>query len=83
MKDSIIIVFEYTKQNKSFDIEVPLSITANELIYGLNKGLGLGININNVSECYLCTEEPRALLRGDITLDKFGLRDGTKINYQG
>lgn len=83
MKDKVIMVFEYTKQNKSFDIEVPLTITANELIYGLNKGLRLGIDINNVSECYLCTEEPRALLRGDITLDKFGLRDGTKISYKG
>lgn len=82
MKETAIIVFEYTKLNKSFDIEVPLSITANELIYGLNKGLNLGIDLNNVSECYLCTEEPRTLLRGDNILSKFGIRDGTKICFR-
>lgn len=83
MKNTIIMIFEYTDKNSSFDIEVPLSITANELIYGLNVGLGLGMNLNHVAECYLCTEEPRALLRGDVTLDKFGLRNGTRICYRG
>lgn len=82
MQETVIVAFEYSKMNKSFDIEVPLSITANELIFGLNKGLNLGIDINNVEGCYLCTEEPRALLRGDNTLDKYGLRDGTKICFR-
>ena len=82
MKDKAIVVFEHIQNRTSLDIEVPLSITANELIYGLNKGLNLGIDLNNVAECYLCTEEPRVLLRGDITLEDFGLRDGTKIIFQ-
>lgn len=82
MKETVILVFENQKNNTSFDIEVPLSITANELIYGLNKGLNLGIDLNNVSECYLCTEEPRTLLRGVATLEEFGLRDGCKICFQ-
>lgn len=81
MESTIIMVFEYCRRNMSIDIEVPLSITANELIYGLNQGLGLGINTNNPAECYLCTEEPKTLLRGDVTLDKFGIRNGTKICF--
>ena len=82
LKVKVILIFEHKKNNTSFDIEVPLSITANELIYGLNNGLNLGLDLNNVAECYLCTEEPRTLLRGDVTLEEFGLRDGCKICFQ-
>lgn len=82
MTDTVILIFDYQKINKKIDIEVPLNITANELIYGLNKGLRLGINTNNMSECYLCTEEPRALLRGDTCLENYGLRNGTIITFR-
>lgn len=83
MKDTVIVTFEYAENDMCFDMEVPLFITANDLINGLNSGLKLGIDTNNISECYLCVEEPRFLLRGDITLDKFGLRDGSRIIYRG
>lgn len=82
MDNTVILIFDHVKMNKRFDIEVPLDITANEFIYGLNAGLHLGIDMNNVAECYLCTEEPRALLRGDRLLEDFGLRDGTVITYR-
>lgn len=81
MANSVIIIFNHKKTNRSLDIEVPLDISANELIYGLNSGLKLGINMANVAECYLCTEEPRTLLRGDKLLEDFGLRNGTIINF--
>lgn len=68
--------------DKSYDIEVPLEITANELIYGLNKGLKLGMNLERAEECYLCAEAPVALLRGNIRLEEFGLRNGTTINFE-
>ena len=42
---NIVMIFE--RENESFDIEVPLDITANELLYGLNKGLNLGINMED------------------------------------
>lgn len=82
MSDTVILIFDYQKKNIQIDIEVPLDITVNELIYGLNEGLGLGINTNNMEECYLCTEEPRALLRGDVNLESYGLRDGTVIKFK-
>ncbi|MCM1082609.1 MAG: EsaB/YukD family protein [Clostridium sp.] len=82
MDNTVILVFNHVKMNKQFDIEVPLNITANEFIYGLNAGFHLGIDMNNVAACYLCTEEPKALLRGDRLLEDFGLRDGTIITYR-
>lgn len=81
MDNSVIMVFNFKRINKSIDIEVPLNISANELIYGLNSGLDLGIDLSNVAECYLCTEEPRRLLRGDRLLEEFGIRNGTIINF--
>ncbi len=81
MANTAIMIFEFVNYGMSLDIEVPLNITANELIFGLNKGLNLGIDMNNISDCYLCTEEPRALLRGEQTLEEFGLRDGSVIRF--
>lgn len=82
MKNTIIMIFDHKKKNQIYDIEVPLDITANELIYGLNKGLNLGLNLERIEDCYLCTEAPVALLRGNILLEEFGLRDGTTIHFQ-
>lgn len=81
MGNTVIVIFDYKKKNQKLDIEIPLDISANELIYGLNAGLKLGMDLSNVAECYLCTEEPRTLLRGDKLLEEFGIRNGTIIHY--
>lgn len=81
MKDKVILQFERKKTGESYDIEVPLSLTANELLVSLNKGLNLGINLTDVSECYLTTQNPIALLKGDITLEETGIHDGTRICF--
>ena len=81
MDSTVIMIFNDKKNKRMFDIEVPLDITANELIYGLNKGLKLGIDMRDMEQCYLCTEEPRILLRGDMLLEESGVRNGTIINF--
>ena len=81
MKDKVILLFEREKTGECFDIEVPLQITANELLVALNRGLGLGLNLADVSQCYLTTEDPIALLKGDVLLEEFGIHDGTKICF--
>lgn len=80
-RDKIVINFRWLKKNENFDLEVPLQITANELILGLIKGLGLPMNADDVSSCYLKAENPIALLRGNRLLSEFGLRNGTVINF--
>jgi len=79
--NTVIMIFNHIQNNTSYDIEVPLDITANELIYGLNQGLHLHMNLEDVEKNYLCTEAPTALLRGNVTLEEFGLRNGTTIQY--
>jgi len=81
VKKTIIMVFERKSKNLSIDIEVPLNISANELLYGLNQGLCLGLDLSRPEDCYLVTENPIALLRGNKSLADYGLHDGTVIFF--
>lgn len=81
MDEKIIMQFVWMNTQQSIDIEVPLNITANELLYGLNQGLHLGLHLDDVSQCYLTTENPIALLKGDVLLSEFQVHDGTKICF--
>ncbi len=80
-KDKAIIIFNNVKLNTTVDIEIPLNITATELVIGLNSAYDLGIDISDIKNCYLKAENPIALLRGNKTLAQFGIRNGSIINY--
>lgn len=80
-RESAIVVFNITKRKISVDLEIPLYITANELVMALNTAYALGIDTSDIKNCYLKAENPIALLKGNKTLDEFGLRNGSVINY--
>ena len=80
-KDKAIIVFNNLKHNTTVDIEVPLDITANELVVGLNIAYELGIDTSDIKNCYLKAENPIALLRGNKTLAQYGIRNCSIINF--
>lgn len=82
MDDTIIMIFERTKTNEKIDIEVPLNISANDLLHGLNEGLHLGLNLEDSTQCYLCTENPIALIKGNKLLSEYHLHNGTKIRFE-
>ena len=79
--DKAIIIFNITRKNISVDLEVPLDISANELVTALNAAYGLGIDTTDIKNCYLKSENPIALLRGNRTLRESGIRSGSIINY--
>lgn len=79
-KDTAIVILNIVKKNFSTDLEVPLSITANELVVALNSAYQLGIDITDIKNCYLKAENPIALLKGNKTLAEFGIRNGSVIN---
>ena len=81
MKDNAIIIFNIIKRNFSVDLEIPLDISANELVIALNTAYELGIDITDIKNCYLKAENPIALLKGNKTLYEFGLRNGSVINF--
>ncbi len=80
-KDKAIIVFNNIKLNTTVDIEIPLDITATELVVGLNSAYDLGIDTTDIKNCYMKAENPIALLRGNKTLAQYGIRNGSIINY--
>ena len=80
-KDTAIIVFVATKKRIKVDLEIPLDISANELVVALNAAYKLNIDTSDIKNCYLKAENPIALLRGDKTLAEFGLRNGSIVNY--
>lgn len=80
-EESAIIIFNINRRNVSYDLEVPLFITANELVQALNSAYELGIDTSDIKNCYLKAEKPIALLRGNKTLQEFGIRNGSIINY--
>lgn len=80
-KERVIIRFMAPEKNIAKDIDVPLDITANDLIVGLNVAYHLELDISDARQCYLSCENPIALLRGNRTLGEFGIRDGSLIAY--
>ncbi len=81
MIDSRIIVnLNIHSKNVKIDIDIPVNITANDLIIGLNDAFNLGMNTNDLTRCYLKSENPIALLRGDKLISDYKLRNGSIIN---
>lgn len=79
--ESAIVILNITKRNFTADLEIPLEISANELVIALNTAFELGIDTSNIKNCYLKAENPIALLKGNKTLAEFGIRNGSIINY--
>lgn len=63
------------------DLEVPLDISANDLVNALNTAYDLGIDTSDMKNCYLKMENPISLLKGNKLLADFGMRNGSVINY--
>lgn len=80
-KETAIIIFNIIKRNFTVDLEVPLDISANDLVHALNTAYELGIDTSDIKNCYLKAENPIALLKGNKTLAEFGLRNGSVINF--
>lgn len=77
--NKVIVIFRCKQFEGGIDIEIPLGISANELIYGLNQGFNLRINMDNPEECFLRMENPIGFLRGDTLLSEYGIRNGSVI----
>lgn len=82
MEEKVIVIFHNVMTKENMDIEVPLDIPANEFIVALNQGLGLGIDIKDISQRYLKATNPIALLKGNKTLEEYGIHNGTEIWYE-
>lgn len=77
-----IVNFINKDQNECAEIDIPLDITSNDLIYALNESFSLGLDSENIIDYYLVTENPIAFLKGNKLLDEYGIRNGTDIIFK-
>ena len=76
-----IVILKIHKRDFEADLEIPLDISGNDLIIALNTAYNLNIDVSDVKNCYLKTENPIALLKGNRLLSEYGIRNGTVINF--
>lgn len=74
MKDKIVVIYKNSKNNQVMDIEVPNDISADEFVSAMNEGMHL-----EKTKEYMCSKNPRALIKGSKTLAQLGIRNGTTI----
>ena len=79
MKKTAIVMIKIDSKNLQEDLEIPLNITANDLMIALNSAYELDIDVTNIRNCYLKTENPIALLHGNKILAEYGIRNGTVL----
>ena len=79
--NTIVVIFNNEVNHTQVDLEIPIDITANDLVVALNKAYDLNIDISDQKKCYLKAENPFTLLRGSKKLYEYGLRNGTIINF--
>lgn len=82
MKNRVLVKFFNMNKQISEQIEIPLEISAQDLINALNEIYSLGLDVNNEEECYLAAENPTCFLSGDIMLRDYGIRNGTIIIFK-
>ncbi len=82
MKETAIVKFYNENTAERYELEIPLNITANDLVLGLNEAYHLGMDTENIFSCYLASENPIAFLRGNKTLSALGIRNGSRIIYK-
>lgn len=81
MPERVIVQFIMHSRRRTVDLEIPLDMTARELLLALNQAYVLGIAADKMAESSLSCERPTALLRGNRTLREIGLRNGSAIHF--
>lgn len=80
MENRAVVQLRIPKSGVERDLDVPLAITASELLEGLNSAYDLGLDVGDGLQCYVKAENPIVLLHGHRTLGEFGIRHGSIIN---
>jgi len=80
MGNNAVVILKIHYRNFETDLEIPLDISANDLIVALNTAYDLGIDTSDVKTCYVKTENPIALIKGNTAISEYGVRNGTIIN---
>lgn len=78
MKDTAVVTV-YSYKGQCMDFEIPLDITANDLIIAFSAIFSMPIKREQIFNYSIRTDSPKALLMGENTLMEYGIRDGSKL----
>lgn len=81
MDNRVIVSLYVHRTQQRWDVDIPLDITANDLLIALNGAYHLCIDTADMKNCYLKCENPIAFLKGSKLLSEYGIRNGTIINF--
>ncbi len=76
-----MVEFHDTQKGTVSDLQLPLSLTGNELVRALTLARRLPINLNDPDEIYLRAEDPIMLISGEETLEELGMSNGTRVFF--
>lgn len=79
MKDKVSVIVHVDGRQIAEELEIPVDISANELIVALSQMYGLDVDKNKLFRYYLKADEPKVLIRGEKKLKDYGIRTGTQI----
>lgn len=78
--DRCTVIVNFNDGRKSEDLDIPLDISAIELIIAFNEIYNLGYDLSHLNEYSLKAENPICLLKGSKQLRDYGLMNGSEIN---
>lgn len=78
--DRCTVIINFSDGRDSEDLDIPLDISAMDLLLGLNEAYKLGYDLSRINEYSLRAENPICLLKGTRSLQSYGLRHGSQIN---
>ncbi len=79
MNETVVVVVHFPNKSMTEDLEIPLSITANDLIEALAAIYQVPFDPDRIFSYYVKCESPTALLRGQTQLSDYGVRDGSNL----
>ena len=80
-KATVSFIIKTSKESKRVELEIPLDITANDLIRALNASFDLGMDTEHIFNCHLISENPIALLKGNKQLADYGIHNASRIIF--
>lgn len=80
MDDRAVVRVCIAATGEVHDVDVPLDISAGELLLGLNEAYNLGLGIEDPMRCFVKAENPVVLMHGRKSLGQYGIMDGSIIN---
>ncbi|HIR00327.1 MAG TPA: hypothetical protein IAB23_11725 [Candidatus Scybalocola faecavium] len=80
MEKRAYVILRIFDKREEKDLDIPLNISAKQLVLALNTAYELGIDVSDGRNIFLKAENPIVLLKGNKTLEELGVRDGTVIN---